>query len=281
MSDLVEELQETGINAEDYKRGPLGKSIFTITVRPVSSEGTVKVWQGNAEIEIATSKKFRQAVLAIDEPKRTITRRFTFEGARPVGMKHKQFQAVMEARARRNFEVQVRIPSRARISCSFEEVPRTETFNPHVIVDVKATVPRTSQTLLLGMDETYHFIAALPERVTSVADAHKVLKPAAAEKPRTLRQGEWFFVPVSSELNDKLHEYARKHQKAVQYNNLEARSTHQAQRLIYRNKTYAIGLIMDTRRSHHVPLWLSKWHMVVRNLETVVRSGQAFRRYWD
>jgi hypothetical protein len=56
---------------------------------------------------------------------------------------------------------------------------------------------------LCGMDEQHCFIAQLPEPVSTVAQAHGVLKPAGLGDAQTkakspaIRQGEFFFVPVA------------------------------------------------------------------------------------
>jgi len=56
---------------------------------------------------------------------------------------------------------------------------------------------KNDETYLIGQDEGTYFGCVLPERVTSVEDAYECLKPPEARKGNVLRQGEWFFVPVS------------------------------------------------------------------------------------
>ena len=53
---------------------------------------------------------------------------------------------------------------------------------------------------LCGMDEQHCFIAQLPEGVSTVRRAHEALRPAgldAKAAQRAVRQGEFFFVPLS------------------------------------------------------------------------------------
>jgi hypothetical protein len=53
---------------------------------------------------------------------------------------------------------------------------------------------------LCGMDECHLFIAQLPHPASTVAGAHRVLRPAGLRDERR-RQGEWFFVePAASDL---------------------------------------------------------------------------------
>lgn len=70
---------------------------------------------------------------------------------------------------------------------------------------ISRTTSGTVRHFLCGMDESHLFIAQLPELCDSVRDAHRALRPnaldalEAAAPALALRQGEWFFVPLSGD----------------------------------------------------------------------------------
>jgi hypothetical protein len=56
---------------------------------------------------------------------------------------------------------------------------------------------KAKNKFLLGHDERHWFAAAVPgESVRDVRTAIESLRPAIARRPQTIRQGEWFFVPM-------------------------------------------------------------------------------------
>ncbi len=69
------------------------------------------------------------------------------------------------------------------------------------------TTPDVLRKYLMGMDESHLFIAELPSDlgpINKVTDAHRMLKPKSVitnEKKtnRIKRQGEWFFIPTTTE----------------------------------------------------------------------------------
>ena len=97
----------------------------------------------------------------------------------------------------RAFELRVR-----RSSASRELVVRRDAHP--AFVWVQRTTPGGHRHLLCGMDEQHYFIAQLPERVTTVRDAHEALaNPEASRQAqralgKAIRQGEWFFLPLTT-----------------------------------------------------------------------------------
>lgn len=278
-TQLVKRMQDAGINVEAYKRGPLGKGIFAVSISPRTPEGTVRIWKGTfPEVEIHTDKRNRQAVLSVVEQARTVSRKVEFH----------VFSDNLESnrdRARRQFNRQVTLPAGSRIMVGKINLPERNS-NGQVLgtatATVSARVPHSEQNLLVGFDERYHFVAELPRKVKSVREAHKVLRPRAANKKETLRQGEWFFVPVNESLSKKIMEFVQRG-GAVDSGNFESGSTHQATSIVrYKGERYATGYAFDSRFSHHGAVALHGWHRVVRNRE-VVRNVQAYapRRTWD
>lgn len=70
--------------------------------------------------------------------------------------------------------------------------------------------PPTYTRYLCGFDEREHFIAEIPDGVTSVRDALAALRPievnrAEADGLKVLRQGEWFFIPAPDFVPSRNH----------------------------------------------------------------------------
>lgn len=281
MAEIVEILKEADINAEKYQRGPLGKRIFTMAVTTRNSnkerqpKGIIRFWPGDATIEVTTDRRFRQAVLEVVEDKRTIERNMEWRWARTFG---KVF-SLKRARLIAAFQQQISLPSTTGYKVINLEDRAGGGFKGTVI----ATVPGTHQSYLVGFDESFHFISQLPKvGIKSVEEAHEVLKPKAIKK-NFLRQGEWFFVPVSNTLNETLHKMIVKRDGTPRLRGsvLEPTSTHEVSTMInYKDHRYAIGYVVDNRIGHHKPLWLPTWHRVLRNREIVQRQSAVARR-WD
>ncbi|HZU97455.1 MAG TPA: hypothetical protein VFF73_12215 [Planctomycetota bacterium] len=68
------------------------------------------------------------------------------------------------------------------------------------LVTVERWTDPAPRRFLVGMDESHLFVAQLTTRATTVAEAHRGLRPPELkERPEAARQGEWFFVPASEE----------------------------------------------------------------------------------
>lgn len=142
---------------------------------------------------------------------------------------------------------------------------------------VERSTPASLRRYLCGLDERHYFIAQF-ENGTTVKDAHRRLKPAEvveAERSRpgrTLRQGEWFFLPVPS--------YDRRgldSAKARRFASLGGNGRpHVADEVVVLNgRTYARGAV---RHPDHKTLVLDDWRIVHRNAE--VRPEGDHGIYW-
>lgn len=296
-SQTVEKLLEAGIVAKDYVRGPIGKDSFCLGVQPVD-KGVIRVWEGKADIEIFIDPTFRQAVLNVKEAPRTVTRKVECSVAGPPTM-----EGVIEL-LRLNFPVSMPNAEYAFDNLAVQEVTKNRGTRKDPISSlyyiitgrVTATVDnQATMTFLTGFDEKYHFISAIPKKVESVEEAHEVLRGDV--ELGTLRQGEWFFTPVSPELaneltlyNCELYRYCDRYCRGYHFRacraELEVGSSHFAdQLLLYRNNKYVFGHIYDRRFSHHKPLFLPGWHLVTRNREITVPMTTALNqermRRWD
>lgn len=289
MSQTVDILGRAGIAAKDYLKPP-SDNPFLLSVDRSTPAGVIRINEGNAKIDCYVDPKFKQAVLHVEEKARKI-KRFVR------GSTHRSEPDLEEVKD----DLQQRFPidfttKEIRWSFSGVKVERVENFidefrppriewrpsgfvTANILVDTKLDV-------LLGMDETAHFIAALPEQVTSVKDAHRVLKPKNKRlKKKSVRQGEWFFTPVSDSLERRLDQFAIEFPRQVRPTDLEWGSTHTARQALSLDSNltvpmaramrrlriplaiYVCGLILDTRKGHHEPLFLNRWHRVDRNSE--------------
>lgn len=271
---LASKLSTYGMNVSEYSRSPAGgKMVFIIS--PSVSGDQIRLWAGErSKINVVGDKDWRQAVLQVDEEKRTIVREFKYSA-------RSDWEA--KARAERELENLFVVPGRARTSSKIigttKQLKTTEYLQYHV--EAKLTIPRSSVNLLVGMDETAHFVAALPKRVDSVKEAHEILKPEDLPENNVVRQGEWFFEPVDNETYEKLEMLVELNPNLLGEKVMERNSTHKAKQGIYiKNDLYVIGYIIDTRKDRHDPIYLGDWHRVVRNKEiSMPRTTRT--RYWD
>lgn len=279
MNNVVEILQDNNINAREYKKGPLGNRQFAISILNETSEGTVMYWQGGANVEVLPDKKYRQAVLSVQEDAHPITKTLNV----PWMSTALNTPERINRWARENFNVVVPRKTRFRIVPHLEEIDSSAGRHLEGTIDITAYVPGFHQDLLVGFDEKYHFISELPRKADSVETAHRILRPTDVPA-ETKRMGEWFFVPMSPVFAKVLDNYAMD-ATHVESRRLEPGSSHSGRQVMrYRNNLYAVGYVFDSRSTHHTPLYLEDWHKVVRNRETVTtprRRTQPLRRYWD
>jgi hypothetical protein len=121
-----------------------------------------------------------------------------------------------------------------------------------------------------------------------VEDAHKALRPKGVPASAK-RQGEWFFIPATKDelaaIERSLHWHAvhpslNPSVRGVRHGSLEWNSSHYATTLGTKSGVFAIGHVIDNRKSNrHSPLLLNGWHRVVRNAEVI--NAAAITRYWD
>ncbi len=196
--ELIPMLVDAGIIAKEYKNpSAVGTPVeFIISTIP-GGKGILVKNSEMAKLELATDKDRKQAVLSVREGKRKLSRTVVY--------KH---STVMEAMSyhRENLlkgKFPINIPG-AKLTVG--NITSKKTYNSnkdHIGWEysgvVTATVNRSREnTFLMGMDETSHFISILPEKVNSVEEAHKILRPKGLSK-KAKRQGEFFFTPVSEQ----------------------------------------------------------------------------------
>lgn len=158
---------------------------------------------------------------------------------------------------------------------------------------------RTDDSLrrfLCGMDETHLFVAQFGSGET-VADAHASLRPPEVDGAErrapgeTVRQGEWFFIPLEAGERQTLETYIRRTPRAIQNRvpvgpgqkpHVAGQAVFILERSAWRNgraifRVYARGSV---RHPDHASLQLDSWRRVVRNQEvTAARVGDN-GLYW-
>lgn len=277
-SNLSESLREFGIRAADYKRAPVPKGVFALTMRPTHPEGVITVQHGNAEVEIHGDKRRRQAAVTVRERDRVVTKRVK---AYAYGLEYAPGELGAENRLKMAFPVVM--PNNVEWSVTDLEVkasapPATQHF---VITGIVTAIVKdeTVNHFLIGMDETHHFISPLPEAAKSVEHAHRILRPSRMSK-KAKRQGEWFFAPCSpTEVWTVVN-------KAVKRKNWNlGGTTHWADEACFvwgsihglNSRMYARGYITDRRTGRHKAMFLKGWHKVLHNNEVAVIQGPSSR----
>jgi len=142
--------------------------------------------------------------------------------------------------------------------------------------EVKRTTPGFTRKYLLGMDEAYLFISELPQEgaINKVKDAHKVLKPeyiikSEKETRRIKRQGEWFFIPVTSEEQKMIEENMNFLEKKFPI--VDSFRPHIAEQLLkIKEEIFVTGKI---KQVDHRTFKLNGWVKVLRNTEVRTRTG--------
>jgi len=137
-------------------------------------------------------------------------------------------------------------------------------------VFVRRDTSASGRHLLVGCDERQLFMCELPRPVSTVKQAHEVLRPAAVPKG-TLRQGEWFFVAASDyetkQIEGALAGTITVVRRKTGINRLIPRAgkPHIADELVALDGlVFARGAV---RHPDHATITLRQWHRVFRNTE--------------
>ncbi len=277
-NNLVEALSQFDIRTAAYKKPPVHRDVFALTILPRHKEGVVTINQGLAKTEIFGDKSKRQAAVTVQEKGRIVTRtvngRFSNRTEEPT-------TDLIFSDAKGRFPVIMPTGSRWTI----KDIKKRSNINGYngnrdwnYSAKVTARVAKTTTNhYLIGMDETHHFVAPLPSKAESVKEAHELLRPKRIAKT-SLRQGEWFFTPCTEKtcelLETKVH---------LLRTRVLGKTTHSALSCIPLKKDgkttiYARGYIVDEREGHHRALHLDSWHKVVRNKEATIKVSPEQRK---
>ncbi len=283
----IEKLNEIGISTRLHARPPMGKNVFIIgIVHRYRPEEQIHLWPGMAtHAEIATNKRFKQAVLMVHEEGREVV---THTGA----SRHAEETNLSVLKSGWRNHVTIAFPARTRC-LKVEEAGRVRDSYGDDRRRLKFTLktPTEDRCFLLGHDEsgTNTFISLLPEVVASVKEAHDLLLPDGVPKG-SIRQGEFFFVPAPEvefdgrRITKNLGLWSvmtkRKTPKSrgVWSGYLDHISDHVAAELIVdwsNGVQYARGLIENRR---HKPRVLDGWYKAIPNNEV---PNPTPARAWD
>lgn len=292
-------LDKCGIPAVTNKRT---EPIFTVRI----DRGKIRfVLTPTAEVEVlSTSKKHRQAVVKVTEPKRQVTREVwysRYNTPRPERRNSEPAREATETEAR-HFQnsFPITFPDSAQVTWEVKDVHATQEAGSSYqkfTAKVTAKVSASKQVFLMGYDESHLFVSMLPTRARArtVAEAHKALRPKGVTNA-AVRQGEWFFEPVNDTLRSELDGLVEKNPGCLDgdtwgtpLTNDEARNTsHYCTHVEHKGKRYAIGWVTDRahngsygprfRTRHHKPLLLMDWHRVIHNTEQQQATDNAS---WD
>lgn len=215
------------------------------------AEEHFRLWPGSKEnrIEVlGTHRALEQLVLLIHEPKRRFELEVPREGAERGG----------------------------------ERIVRFTNKGRRAVIE-RFTDPR-KRHFLCGMDEQHCFIAQLPKPVSSVPLAHQALKPRDFEalsrraQRRAVRQGEFFFAPVSAE---ELKRYAQLGQRvpvALNRGIAETAGWVRAGRPHFASQVWAVdraqSLVLvkgSVWHPDHKTLHFREWVRVLQNTEAIER----------
>lgn len=200
---------------------------------------------------------------------------------------------------RRRYE---RTEARSRWSGGSFQVPSGERVvrSDDRSVTVEGWTPVEKRRYLCGFDERHLFIARFKEG-SSVRDAHRSLDPVrgaahASMRPAlVVRQGEWFFVPATTEEEKAVENYARDfpYQYAIRQALASGRRPHvvdELVRVVPRPGGVPIGPITEStrfargrvRHVEHATVDLGSWHKVLLNLEPpeTQGAGHPLRSMW-
>lgn len=352
-NEVAEKLRAAGMNASPYMRAPAGAEAFIVGNQ--NAQMIKVWAPEHVKPDIKVDKKRNQAVLNVHEDERTITNVvrssatiFFPDNEDWTRTKVKQRLKDLRIKELRPVDSPVQVENvkstRRKVAWTDSGLEKTvgevwsgvnhrqqyisvregygtgtydRGYTAHVWVPVEVTVVagETDISLLVGIDETTHFVAMLPKKADSVTEAHEILKPRNLGK-EFVRQGEWFFTPVKNAKLRSTLDRIYEEQKTVRWERvnvrlfndtvrrtfsernssftsrnrllrmftsdgdarLEESSSHASQmRVDHGGKVYVKGKISDTRTFHHKDVILDDWHTLRRNREiTIPETNDAY-----
>jgi hypothetical protein len=227
--------------------------IFSLDIRrarahDVRSEHFL-AWLGKADNTVqvqATDKDERQLVLFVREARRSFA------------------ETVPESLMRRITSPVGSFTWRRIVAQRVGVEPRELVVREDGTVVVQRNTSGGGRHLLVGCDERQLFMCELPKPCTSVKQAHDALRPKSLPKnEKTIRQGEWFFVPAHDVDAVVLHRNT-----AINRFIPRAGKPHVVDEIALGpgGAVYARG---GVRHPDHKTIKLRGWHRVVKNLEVV------------
>ena len=264
---------------EDKPFANRNADIFQMDVRKVRNKERFRLYEGHESNQVlvqGVDKGLRQLVLYVREPRRAFEVEHRIGGGSHFGV---QKEAAIEA-----------------IKARGNRVLRTD--NRRFVVEEQFTTD-SKRHYLCGHDESHLFIALLPRAVSTVSQAHDVLMAPQAQGKDAKRQGEWFFIELTS-TQMKVVEHMEGEGKVVR--NMSLRNAlhaggffgrpqkdvrkmmrahqHVAEEVItvppeLKHGDYMVYARGKIRHVDHKTINLPTWHRVALNRETVHRDPSA------
>ncbi len=261
---LARRFDEANLRAEVIERqiqrvsswtsGARAADVFQMTILGKGREEYFRIWPGartnRVEAEGIDPER-RQLVLMVHEPVRT------FEERLP--------------------------KSRVKLDPAKVKVVREDRY----FIWIEHRTDARKRHFLCGRDERQLFICQLPRAVTTVGDAHEVLRAPEVSrvKGKVARQGEWFFLEPTAKELAALATALRELRTVVRHGVPIGRGGHPhvADELavvpaeLARAKPVARTVFARGRVRHvdHDTVYLPSWAKVVRNTEPVADDGIA------
>lgn len=268
---VTKKLSGCGANIQPYKVPPHYSYGSGLLFRKINKNLIKLYCDPDTNPEVYISKKHKQAIINISETDRVIKniRAYIYYNTYfyKKFIKGNKPDIVITEQNISNVHLGINIQTEYIKNITITGIePRKE--DNIVYYKVNVSLCPTEFSFLVGIDESAHFISQLPEKATSVEHAHRILRPKEVPK-NSLRQGEWFFVPVKNQNELTKKSILREHNCYA----LEDYSTHYLKGTRYVNTInpfilYVKGTIFDNRKNNHKPLDLSdKIYRVYRNNE--------------
>ena len=310
--DVAKKLESVGIAVEKYKRGPLGKNPFSMSVKG----DAIYLWEGNTNVTVRTDKRKKQCLLTVVEESRTVEENFkqylslkdqdiklgTTYGANDMNkaLKLALYDTFIPSRS----ACRVFVPS-SRFSKKFTGASIVYKYGENQLQTnwkLRQKSRKSTLTFLVGFDESTSakpFICLLKDNPDTFQGAYNSLLPVGVKlHPKHKRQGEWFLNPVHDKLNIELMTHSVLNHKELCKMRLNGArqtgswngcswngwskvnlSSHEGVCMRYEGKLYAIGEVKDVRKGRHEPVYLDRFHEVIRNNEAVQPEQNV--RMWD
>jgi hypothetical protein len=260
--------------------GPLrngNRDIFQMDVlaSKVRDRECIRIWPGDRKNQLtvpSVDRSRRQLVLFVQEP----VRKFTVKVDRVRFRDGRYLPAVL--------------------SPGEKVLGKTDTY-----WEVERRTDGSLRRFLCGMDETHLFVAQFAAGET-VADAHAALRPPEVDGAErrapgeTVRQGEWFFIPLEAGEREALEAYLRRTPRAIRNRAPvgAGQKPHVADQVVLREVVggwtgrrwrRAVGLLRayargSVRHPDHASLHLDSWRRVVRNQEVTASRVGDNGVYW-
>lgn len=176
----------------------VGRSVLNLII-PIESK-----------VKVTTSKRFRQAVLRVEEPDRSFTEHVAFKAnytdldkwtytsdsdvtLKEEDWKHREDDIASQLEDLRSYA----------FGSTFEIVSITTMYQTQYLeAEIRVTAPGDYFTLLAGYDEDHLFITRTHEIANSVAHAHKLLTPDNLPED-AIRVGEYYIIPATEEEHEE------------------------------------------------------------------------------